>query len=57
MKRVIEYIRDVRWWLSHYEHGWWKDKHHRKTAFWNALYCTAPARWKRYNRFLKSIST
>lgn len=57
MKRVIEYIRDVRWWLSHYERDWWKDKQHRKTAFLNALYCTAPARWKRYNRFLKSIST
>lgn len=57
MKRVIEYIRDVRWWLSHYNQGWWKDKRYRKTALRNALYCTAPARWKRYNRLLKTIFT
>jgi len=55
MKRIIEYFKDIQWWVKHYPQGWWHDKAHRKTAILNALYCTAPAHWKRYNRLLNSL--
>lgn len=55
MKRIIEYIKDVLWWLNHYDSKWWKNKKYRKIALFNALYCTAPAHWTHYNKFLKHI--
>lgn len=55
MKRILEYIKDVRWWVSHYDSNWWNNKQNRRTAIGNALYCTAPARWKTYNKILKFI--
>lgn len=51
MKDIMEYVRDVKWWIAHYDKGWWKNKN----AWWNALYCVAPTRWKTYNRFLHSV--
>ena len=55
MKSIIEYIKDVRWWASHYPQGWWKDKKRRKIYIRNAIYCVAPARWKAYNRMLHIV--
>ncbi|MCQ2434245.1 MAG: hypothetical protein MJ062_03285 [Oscillospiraceae bacterium] len=55
MKRILEYIKDVRWWVSHYDSNWWNNKQNRRTAIGNALYCTAPAQWKTYNKILKVI--
>lgn len=54
MHGIIEYIKDVRWWVSHYPKGWWKSSK-RKICVRNALYCVAPARWKLYNRMLHII--
>lgn len=55
MKTIIEYIKDVKWWAGHYPKDWWSDKKHRKTRIYNALYCPAPAKWKWYNRFVRTL--
>jgi hypothetical protein len=52
--RIIEYFKDVKRWISHYPKGWYKEKT-RKVALRNALYCVAPARWKKYNIFLDKV--
>lgn len=55
MKSIIEYIKDIKWWAGHYPKYWFSDKKHRKTRIYNALYCTAPANWKLYNRFVRKM--
>lgn len=54
IKRIIEYFKDVKWWMSHYPKDWYKQKT-RKIALRNALYCVAPARWNVYHKFLYKV--
>lgn len=54
IKRIIEYFKDVKCWMSHYEKHWYKKKN-RKIYLRNALYCVAPARWRLYNKMLNTI--
>lgn len=53
MKRIFEYLKDVRWWMSHYEKDWYMKKT-RKKYLRNALYGASPTDWKIYNKFLNS---
>jgi hypothetical protein len=56
MKRFIEYIKDVKGWVSaYYPKGWLKDKQFRKIRIRNALYCTAQVGWKIYNILLRRV--
>lgn len=53
VKRIIEYFKDVKWWILHYPKDWHKQKS-KGIALRNALYCVVPARWKIYNKILCS---
>lgn len=53
--RMIEYIKDVKRWISKYPDEWKTSKRTIYIGYVNALYATAPHKWKLYNKLLNLL--
>lgn len=51
MKKIINYLKAVKWWAeTYYPEGWMRSKEYRKIRIRNALYCVSP--WRTWDKFI-----